>query len=277
MASLALPLGPLLRSMPPLQAYAFDIVGSMLGIAGVHAPVRAGHAADRLVRRRGGPASLLLAARAPGSTPWSARRRRSAIVLVIVALIVAARPSRRDLVAVLPDQHLHRAATASCTSTSTASRTRRSAPGRRGQGATFYDQLYKWFPDRTFDRRPDRRRRLRHRRRDRAGAAAPGTSTRSRSTRRSSSSGIDHHPDHAVPGPARHPPRQRRPGVPARHRQAVRPGHLRPARLADARQHDREHPARVVPVHRAGVRVASATTSRRTACSCSTTTTASRG
>ena len=33
MASLALPLGPLLRSMPPLRAYAFDIVGSMLGIA----------------------------------------------------------------------------------------------------------------------------------------------------------------------------------------------------------------------------------------------------
>ncbi len=34
MASLALPLGPLLGSMPPLRAYAFDILGSMLGIAG---------------------------------------------------------------------------------------------------------------------------------------------------------------------------------------------------------------------------------------------------
>src|SRR4029079_12337111 len=33
MASLAIPLGPLLRSMPPLQAYAWDIPGSMLGIA----------------------------------------------------------------------------------------------------------------------------------------------------------------------------------------------------------------------------------------------------
>src|SRR6478735_9890100 len=33
MASLALPLGPLLRSMPPLRAYAIDIGGSMLGIA----------------------------------------------------------------------------------------------------------------------------------------------------------------------------------------------------------------------------------------------------
>jgi Spermidine synthase len=34
MASIAIPLGPLLRSMPPLQAYAWDITGSMLGIAG---------------------------------------------------------------------------------------------------------------------------------------------------------------------------------------------------------------------------------------------------
>src|SRR5687768_5205871 len=32
-ASLALPLGPLLKSMPPLRAYAIDIIGSMVGIA----------------------------------------------------------------------------------------------------------------------------------------------------------------------------------------------------------------------------------------------------
>jgi hypothetical protein len=34
MAALALPLGPLLKAQPPLQAYAFDIAGSMAGIAG---------------------------------------------------------------------------------------------------------------------------------------------------------------------------------------------------------------------------------------------------
>ncbi|HYL40240.1 MAG TPA: hypothetical protein VET90_02930, partial [Candidatus Binatus sp.] len=33
MAALALPLGPLLRSRPPLVAYTFDIVGSLVGIA----------------------------------------------------------------------------------------------------------------------------------------------------------------------------------------------------------------------------------------------------
>jgi hypothetical protein len=34
LATLALPLGPLLKSMPPLKAYAIDIAGSMTGIAG---------------------------------------------------------------------------------------------------------------------------------------------------------------------------------------------------------------------------------------------------
>lgn len=33
MAAVSLPLGPLLRSMPPLRAYALDIVGSLIGIA----------------------------------------------------------------------------------------------------------------------------------------------------------------------------------------------------------------------------------------------------
>ncbi len=33
MATLALPLGPLLKSMPPLKAYAIDIIGSLVGIA----------------------------------------------------------------------------------------------------------------------------------------------------------------------------------------------------------------------------------------------------
>jgi len=42
MASLAIPLGPLLKSMPPLQAYAWDIAGSMAGIAGFTSLAAAG-------------------------------------------------------------------------------------------------------------------------------------------------------------------------------------------------------------------------------------------
>jgi SAM-dependent methyltransferase len=42
MASVALPLGPLLRSMPPLRAYALDVTGSLIGIASFAALSAAG-------------------------------------------------------------------------------------------------------------------------------------------------------------------------------------------------------------------------------------------
>ena len=42
MAALALPLGPLLKSMPPLRAYATDILGSMAGIVAFTALSAAG-------------------------------------------------------------------------------------------------------------------------------------------------------------------------------------------------------------------------------------------
>src|SRR5204862_3390368 len=42
MAALAIPLGPLLRSMPPLRAYRGDITGAMVGVAGFPALSAAG-------------------------------------------------------------------------------------------------------------------------------------------------------------------------------------------------------------------------------------------
>jgi SAM-dependent methyltransferase len=81
MAVLALPLGPLLRSMPPLRAYAFDIGGSMLGIAGF-----------TLLSYLGtGPTAwfivvgvlLLLMALGVGVTPWSALG--GAAMLLVIA------------------------------------------------------------------------------------------------------------------------------------------------------------------------------------------------
>jgi hypothetical protein len=50
MAALALPLGPLLRSRPPLEAYGYDIAGSMLGVAGFTISARPGPAV--VVRNR---------------------------------------------------------------------------------------------------------------------------------------------------------------------------------------------------------------------------------
>jgi SAM-dependent methyltransferase len=145
MASLAIPLGPLLRSMPPLQAYGWDIVGSMVGIASFTILSAAGTppivwftvaailvalliGGSRIRPLLGIPAIaalglvLFLAARA--STPdeiWSPYYR-----------INTYRAANEELyvnVNGIPHQALHPVA----------------APKEQ-----FYDQLYKWFPDRTY-------------------------------------------------------------------------------------------------------------------------------
>jgi SAM-dependent methyltransferase len=142
MATLALPLGPLLRSMPPLRAYAFDIAGSMIGIAafvGLSAaetpPVVWFSVLAFLV--------ILLAA----GTGISARRVPSLIALV--AVIWLARSAAGQIwspyyridtytggngqtyinVNGIPHQALHPVS---------------------GDKEPFYDQLYKWFPERTY-------------------------------------------------------------------------------------------------------------------------------
>ena len=70
LATLALPLGALLRSMPPLRAYALDIGGSMLGIAGFAALSFLGLPPTVWFTVLG--ALLLLMALGDGVTPWSA-------------------------------------------------------------------------------------------------------------------------------------------------------------------------------------------------------------
>ena len=74
MASLAMPLGPLLRSMPPLRAYAIDIGGSMLGIAGFTVLAYLGTGPTAWFVVDGGLLVLMLALGA-GPTPWSVARR----------------------------------------------------------------------------------------------------------------------------------------------------------------------------------------------------------
>jgi len=70
LASLALPLGPLLRSMPPLRAYAIDIAGSMLGIAAFTLLSYLGTGPTAWFALTG--LLLLLLALGAGPTPWSA-------------------------------------------------------------------------------------------------------------------------------------------------------------------------------------------------------------
>ena len=151
MASLAIPLGPLLRSMPPLQAYGWDIVGSMLGIA-----------AFTILSAAGTPpivwftvASILVGLLIVGSRiGWLSIPSFASLALVLFITASAstadevwspyyrintyrgasteAAPNGELYVNVngIPHQALHRV----------------DAPKEQ-----FYDQLYKWFPGRTYD------------------------------------------------------------------------------------------------------------------------------
>jgi SAM-dependent methyltransferase len=148
MATLALPLGPLLRSMAPLRAYAVDISGSMAGIAGF-----------ALVSLAGTPpgvwyaivaALLLLLALGRGPTLWSAVGGVAMAAVVLGGFLnptnVTQLWSPYYRIDIFPDnrgtEHLsvngipHQAMW----------------PVADERKNPFYEQVYKWFPDRTFDR-----------------------------------------------------------------------------------------------------------------------------
>ena len=142
MASLALPLGPLLRSMPPLKAYAFDIAGSMLGIVGFV-----------VLSTSGTPPQVwfivvvALVILLSTGTGFTFRRLPSLLALAAVIWLAQAGPgeiwspyyridtwlSQNGTLYVnvngIPHQALHPVAS---------------------QKEPFYDQLYRWFPDRTY-------------------------------------------------------------------------------------------------------------------------------
>ena len=156
------------------------------------------------------------------------------------------------MVAVLPDQHVQ-------------GRQRRAvrqrerhppsgaSPGRGAEGTVLRPAL-QVVPRSDVPGGPDRWRRLRY-------GCCDGTRQRGRPHRRGRDrpghpeAGHRLPPEPPVPGSACHALHERRPRLPAQHGQEVRPRHLRAAGLADPRQHDRQHPARVVPVHGAVVRI----------------------
>ena len=146
MATLAAPLGPLLRSMPPLKAYAWDITGSMIGIAGFTALSAAGTPPI---------AWFTVAAALVGLLLVGDERRRvllqlpAGLALAIVLVLAFNESDRNEIwspyyrintyrgangelyvnVNGIPHQALHPVA----------------APKEQ-----FYDQLYKWFPGKTY-------------------------------------------------------------------------------------------------------------------------------
>jgi hypothetical protein len=157
MVALSLPLGPLLRSMPPLRAYAIDITGSMCGIAAFTIASLFGL----------GPAvwfaivGIVLLALALGSGPtfWSALGGVAMILVVVTAATVDAASGDRwspyyRISTYGPDGHVV------------------SSDPRDGQQPRYmlvdgiphqsmltaaesasdplHRQIYRWFPDRTF-------------------------------------------------------------------------------------------------------------------------------
>jgi SAM-dependent methyltransferase len=145
MASLAIPLGPLLRSMPPLKAYTWDIAGSMVGIAAFTALSAAG--TPPIVWFT--VAAILVVLLLAGGHGRPLLRIPAALALVVLVLLSFSELNPREIwspyyrintyraangelyvnVNGIPHQALHPVA----------------APKEQ-----FYDQLYRWFPGKTY-------------------------------------------------------------------------------------------------------------------------------
>jgi len=149
MALLALPLGRLLRSMPPLRAYAVDIAGSMTGIAGF--TILSARGTDPTVWFAVVAILIGLLALGSGVTRLSALSTLSAVVVIFVALgqtaggdiwspyyRVSTYPGRCGYPQInvngIPHQVISPVADPTCPM------------------APIYSQVYSWFPGRTFSR-----------------------------------------------------------------------------------------------------------------------------
>jgi SAM-dependent methyltransferase len=159
LAALALPLGPLLRAMPPLRAYAIDIAGSMVGIAGFALLAYLGTGPTVWFVVVG--ILLLLLALGVGPTPWSVIGGAAMLMVIGSSIAVSelnleawspyyritavdqnlmlastdpddGRPPRWLFVDGIPHQQMVDSETAAQSS--------------------LHRQAYAWFPDRTFDR-----------------------------------------------------------------------------------------------------------------------------
>ena len=215
MATLAMPLGPLLR----VDAAAAGLRHRHRRIDDrhrrLHAPVRRRHDAARLVRRRGGPGRpCSRSARASHVVAAAAARRAGRASLFLVDQ--RRRRARRRLVALLPDHAVHDRHRRQIRRQRQRHPAPGAAPGRRPPKEPFYDQVYKLVPGPDLRQRPDRRRRQRHGRGDGARSTAPGHVDAVEIDPKIQQIGIDVHPNHPYEDPRVTAHRQRRPGVPPR-------------------------------------------------------------
>ncbi len=158
-ASLALPLGPLLKAMPPLRAYAVDIAGSMAGIASFAVMSYLGTDPTVWFAFLGG--LILLLALGTGPTPWSALGG-AAMLLVIVSSALVGRASED-----MWSPYYRITAWTTDGARTSISNTAAGPPyamyvdgiphqtmldSTAAAQSPMHSQAYRWFPDRTYDR-----------------------------------------------------------------------------------------------------------------------------
>jgi hypothetical protein len=147
LAALAMPLGPLLRAMPPLRAYAIDIAGSVAGIAvfavssalGLPPPVWFATLGVALALRGG------LRPRPGSLVGFAAVAMVVAATFVVQALIGDIWSPYYRITMFFPDNGVPFLAVNGIPHQNFYPLT---SPRREA----FYDQVYRWFPDRRFER-----------------------------------------------------------------------------------------------------------------------------
>jgi SAM-dependent methyltransferase len=159
MTSLALPLGPLLRSMPPLRAYSFDIAGSMAGIAIFTVLSAAG--GQPIVWFGLVTLAILLLALGSGVTPWSVVG--GAAMCAVLAIVAVQAVASGDIWSpyyrvTLTDADSNRMLAPGVLHGPARGLFVNGIPHHAIQGheealaGDLHGQIYRWFPDRTFDR-----------------------------------------------------------------------------------------------------------------------------
>jgi SAM-dependent methyltransferase len=142
MAALALPLGPLLKSLPPLQAYAFDICGSMAGIAGfalmswLWTPPLVWFAIVGVL--------LLLMGLGRGLGPWSPISGMAMLCVLYLAAIQTGSAATWS-----PYYRINLVRIGEATGIFVDGIPHQGIWDGEPQGESYY-QIYKWFPDRTY-------------------------------------------------------------------------------------------------------------------------------
>jgi spermidine synthase len=144
MALLAVPLGPLLRAMPPLRAYAFDVAGSMAGIALFAAISFAGLPPSIWFTVAG----LLVAAVTFGPVRRSQRAVATAALVGAVMLCWAIETIGGDVYS--PYYRLDLVRTPRTDVIFVNGVPFQAMFPENAPKEAYYDQVYRWFPDRRF-------------------------------------------------------------------------------------------------------------------------------